>query len=689
MLLYLVSIYCDVLRFAALRCGYYFAAQRSYTEHCSESATTISQIPENLTASHSALTYSASTNCASTESSYSRRYSVLSILDINRIPSLAVAVRNARESRSFLVTDCTVTNSALRGSSNILLPIIFSDGQKWIIKFPRHGHPDRFGELDAQALRSEALTMRLIKRETYIPIPELYAFDASFQNGLGCTYLLMEYIDGLPLNQTNQWLDETVSELVLEERRIRILDQIAEAVVQLNQLTFSQGGQLFFDKMGDFARIGGFKRNDWLASIENMFHGMKDNESELLPEVQEFSQPFTDPKTYMLCMLKASNYSFEIATDTILRMFTDWAFEGYADRRFVLSHPDLDLQNILVSPEGEVHGLIDWDGVESVPWILGQVTYPKMLTIDWHHLNFTCKEDKPNPYTISPDELARYRVMYHQCKSRYQANLSHRNHDAFAIPNLADDQEHKPMTAQRSLVLDMLWTAANDGSRKSEIMNEMFNKLTSCFERKNNPKESLGRQQTKSDSERIFVEIFPEDPKNETTDTEAIEADATKICVGEDEKACLEANTVESDIDHDNKKPTKQDSRFPELVQNAESILRAFFFGYIRSIRLTYLFLGEVRKELKRRATVTKKTAEVDSDDEDKKWTEEERKVFFPDPKPRKSADELFVEYLERDPDRILEHRNFDLIGLALAETKVTKPLYTKKLREGFDMLCA
>lgn len=56
----------------------------------------------------------------------------------------------------------------------------------------------------------------------------------------------------------------------------------------------------------------------------------------------------------------------------LLRQLITWIPESSGiDHPFVLAHPDFDIQNFLVSAEGELKGIIDWDGVAAVPRTLG------------------------------------------------------------------------------------------------------------------------------------------------------------------------------------------------------------------------------------------------------------------------------------------------------------------------------
>ena len=71
---------------------------------------------------------------------------------------------------------------------------------RWISKIPALGHPRRRDEEVAEGLRSEALTMQLLKRLTTIPLLVVYSFDASLDNAIKCPFILVEQIDGKSLS---------------------------------------------------------------------------------------------------------------------------------------------------------------------------------------------------------------------------------------------------------------------------------------------------------------------------------------------------------------------------------------------------------------------------------------------------------------------------------------------------------
>jgi hypothetical protein len=89
--------------------------------------------------------------------------------------------------------------SPLFGSYHVLFPVEFSDGIRWLLKVPANGIRDGFDQTAPKALSSEPLTMQLLRRETTIPLPQIFTFDNSCDNKLNCPFILMNFISGKPL----------------------------------------------------------------------------------------------------------------------------------------------------------------------------------------------------------------------------------------------------------------------------------------------------------------------------------------------------------------------------------------------------------------------------------------------------------------------------------------------------------
>jgi hypothetical protein len=64
-------------------------------------------------------------------------------------------------------------------------------------------------------------------------------------------------------------------------------------------------------------------------------------------------------------------------------IFAHPIFQLKLDDTFVLRHDDLDLQNILTDSDGNITGIIDWDGSLAMPRSIGTAAVPVFLRRDW------------------------------------------------------------------------------------------------------------------------------------------------------------------------------------------------------------------------------------------------------------------------------------------------------------------
>ena len=128
--------------------------------------------------------------------------SVLANIDKELIQEYASCIRRAQmPSQQYHVTPwtfvCTADDEPLHGSSNILIPLCFGDGVRWLFKVPSAGHDTCWNGIAARALIGEVSTMRIL-RHNGLPVPEVYSFEASTDNALGCPFILMEHVRGRP-----------------------------------------------------------------------------------------------------------------------------------------------------------------------------------------------------------------------------------------------------------------------------------------------------------------------------------------------------------------------------------------------------------------------------------------------------------------------------------------------------------
>lgn len=360
---------------------------------------------------------------------------VLAQLKVGNIASLALSVRQNLQARDDTeqrdqprstgnaVVGCRVSPEPLGGSYNIAYRVLFDDEVEWILRVPANGSHARFDRMAADAMSSEALTMKMIKLSTTIPVPTVYTYDVSSDNEIGCPYILMEFLKGRPLYEG--WFNSAVSNSKREQFRARALHTIAAAMVQLNIFTLHRGGALRFDSAGLPVDVAGAKVPDATA-----FYDAVDKGSYPEHDIWCENGPTSDPSSYLLFTLNRRGYrgedsAYSKGVDESSELFTQWALElsgqmSHEGQQFVLAHPDFDLQNILVHDDGTLSGILDWDGVAAVPLSVGCLRYPDWLIRDWDPVTYNWDVEAHEPKSYSgrpentPDELVCYRAMYAQ-----------------------------------------------------------------------------------------------------------------------------------------------------------------------------------------------------------------------------------------------------------------------------------
>ncbi|KAI0535119.1 kinase-like domain-containing protein [Xylaria digitata] len=359
--------------------------------------------------------------------------------------------------------ECIKVLAAMSGSYNDVFPLLFSDNVCWALKVPQSAAQGTFDASAAHSLTSEAHTLLVLEKQTTIPVPHVYSVQPDPDNELQCPYILTNFINGKPLSEV--WFDRSVPEDVLEKRRIQALQDLAQAMIQLGKFTFSQSGCPEFDSRGTISGVGPLRTWDIAASL--LAQGIEDMEDyEDGADVMRDLGPFNNPTSYILSLFnrrKPPLDRFGRGIYKLLRLFIEWLSEldEYENGGFVLSHPDLGLQNILVAEDGKISGIIDWEGVAVVPKCLGNLRYPSFLTKGWEPAAYgyipsgTAKNYKSQN---SPGELQRFREAY--CEM---------------IGNLLGSTDAVGTKwTRRSLMIENLKIAADDPGSTNEIIERVF-----------------------------------------------------------------------------------------------------------------------------------------------------------------------------------------------------------------------
>ena len=330
--------------------------------------------------------------------------------------------------------------------------------------------------------------MRFVRRMTTIPVPEVFAFDGSLDNELGCPFILMEKVHGKDLNQV--WFDQGKSPAMREQVRIRALQGIAEAMTQLNSLTFSYGGSLVFDAQGNVLGIGGMNVVDFETQEANMRSNDYDNTMaycQIGPfrEIKSNLQFFLNAREDKARKGKRERCEVEQGAYKLLRLLIEWGImdTNAGEKPFVLKHPDLDSQNILVNDDGSLAGIIDWDRTAVVPRCVGCQSYPIFLMQDYDPVFYGYDLDAGRPMegylANSPAELASYRAMYaqfmesHLSKDDFVELHTSRGHAA----RVRKSRKEAANMTRRSLVMTSLHTAAMVPSQMRVMMTHVFDEL--------------------------------------------------------------------------------------------------------------------------------------------------------------------------------------------------------------------
>ena len=404
---------------------------------------------------------------------------VLASVNLDALPALVTTIRKSKSDSASSAINCKVSSPPLFGSYNILFPIEFTDGVRWILKIPSTGYAAGFDGAAARALIAEAYTMRMLKRETMIPLPEVHAFQSSADNELNCPFILMDYIQGTSLSDLWFNQESTIPEDSIEEFRETVLMDLAAAMVQLNKFNFDKGGSPLFGADGNLTNTGPAK----VADQATWFERLRTDDSNYSPAFYE-SGPWINPREFFIDMMKHRQPpadKWDRGTPKLLGLFIDWMLSsgnlaGQAD--YVLAHPDYDLQNILVTKEGRLCGLIDWDGVAAVPRCVGCERYPLWLTADWDPFRDRYDPDQPGCMAHSWADLLFYRSKYARC---VEASLRHMTYD-----QLMDEkyQQTGPIsttnitkTTRLSLLAENLWIAATDPLKTLKILNKFFDNI--------------------------------------------------------------------------------------------------------------------------------------------------------------------------------------------------------------------
>ncbi|MCJ1231354.1 hypothetical protein MMC12_008031 [Toensbergia leucococca] len=323
-----------------------------------------------------------------------------------------------RGGRSCICDTCQIPAC---GSFNWTILISFVDRVEWVLRSPRDDGAIKSNETNLLLLASEAATLKYIKANSTIPVPDLFAYrqvdphvssrllltnisySCSWDNEIGIPFILMSKARGLPLQYT--WKAD-----MSNEQKAKILFQLGVITEQLSQLRFDQAGSLFEEDevfhiktclsrglllnerhaLEDVPRGPfNFARDYYEAQIRAFLDHVKylplghhcffapipaQNEYDDFAKFQKASDWWSDFVTVQSKIDSSDNradyvVAGEMLSDTIAKWADDLTdiLPSYGENRFAIHHPDLSVNNIFIDEDLNITCIIDWAFCSAVP----------------------------------------------------------------------------------------------------------------------------------------------------------------------------------------------------------------------------------------------------------------------------------------------------------------------------------
>ncbi|KAI0419530.1 hypothetical protein F5X98DRAFT_384354 [Xylaria grammica] len=272
---------------------------------------------------------------------------------------------------------------------------------QWLVKIPAAAEDGTWDPSCCEKLRSEAFLLHLLRQED-VPVPEVIDADCRPDNEVGAPWLLMEFVRGQRLEEV--WFGRDGREPMRGAGREQILRNVAGAMLKLGRFEFDTGGALLFDRShGELVRTatGPLCERDVQAMVLRWF---ADEECASTP-LYGCGGPWERTEDMYIAWLDTypPDTVAERGVDGLLRLLlglvrepgeegpeipTGGRGEGgkkmQGRKKFVLTHPDLSMRNILLAEDGTtIKAILGWDGARAAPRSIGNEALPRWLVRDF------------------------------------------------------------------------------------------------------------------------------------------------------------------------------------------------------------------------------------------------------------------------------------------------------------------
>ncbi|KAI1273259.1 kinase-like domain-containing protein [Xylaria sp. FL0933] len=228
------------------------------------------------------------------------------------------------------------------GLNNLVVELEFSDHVYWIARIPHQALDDG----DRISILSEIATMKIIKRHTAVPVPQVFDFETSADQPFGYPYVFMEYLGG-------RTLSTGLATAIPLEHHAKVASQLANVLAELQNLTFTRIGRLWCgENAGGPAEVIAMAWHSSPGPLETSFEYFYNQRQSENREI--VSMHPDDPDWLTACWVLKTALTHILVEDRVRGPFP-------------LCHLDLHYGNMLFDDEYNLTGIIDWSSAQAAP----------------------------------------------------------------------------------------------------------------------------------------------------------------------------------------------------------------------------------------------------------------------------------------------------------------------------------
>lgn len=258
-------------------------------------------------------------------------------------------------------------------------------------------------------LECEASLLREINDRTNLPAPKMIAYCTTVNNPLGYPYIMTEKLPGEPSCMIWQEGQRDEPSEATEACRVNFLKSLASVMSELGKLGAYTGLGMPLHRRGRPVEM----RDSYV--LRGITAGSGEPENYEVPLLIRKPGSTLELFKFRDGRLPWSQPDGEEATEKKWRglervmnmILSSPTLAQSEETTFVIAHNNLDLQNILVDKDGNVTGVLDWDGCTTVPRCMGYASVPVFLQDDWSG-NFSIH----NKNTVMLWKFEHYREIY-------------------------------------------------------------------------------------------------------------------------------------------------------------------------------------------------------------------------------------------------------------------------------------